>query len=112
MQACLLIIPKNYGNLFQTAQNYDNCFQTVFYFCLINRFRKLKEKDLPELDTKEDQDVTNERDRIKSGSSRDLLQLKDLTKFYSSIGSKGKFLAVNRLHLGVPQGEVGREGIV
>uniref|UniRef100_A0A671KXD5 Zgc:172302 n=1 Tax=Sinocyclocheilus anshuiensis TaxID=1608454 RepID=A0A671KXD5_9TELE len=56
---------------------------------------------LPPLGT-EDEDVARERDRVKSGRAvGDILILKDLSKVYKA----GRKPAVNRLCLGIPQGE-------
>ncbi|CAK8681248.1 unnamed protein product [Clavelina lepadiformis] len=53
----------------------------------------------------QDDDVLEERSRILNGDACDILQIKDLTKVYSKPGSGKDLVAVNRLCVGVPEGE-------
>ena len=57
----------------------------------------------------EEPDVAAERERLLSSSSNeDMVRLENLTKIYRRrTGLQGKHLAVHRLCLGVPKGEVG-----
>lgn len=55
---------------------------------------------------KEDADVGSERQRVLKGRAKlDLVKLENLTKIYTT-RKLGKHLAVHRLCLGIPKGEV------
>ena len=54
----------------------------------------------------EDEDVASERKRVLRGRGRrDALRLENLTKIYKT-KKLGRHLAVDRICLGIPQGEV------
>ena len=62
-------------------------------------------EDMPEIG-KEDPDVARERKRVKTGgASESVVKLENFTKFYKTM-KLGKMLAVQRLSLGIPRGEV------
>ena len=60
---------------------------------------------IPPID-EEDPDVGTERARVLESVSNDAIRLENLTKIYMT-PYLGKHLAVHRLCLGVPRGEVG-----
>ncbi|XP_054722736.1 ATP-binding cassette sub-family A member 2-like [Uloborus diversus] len=81
-------------------------FFFITLLCEFNFFRKPKDIQLPDysLDI-EDDDVAAERKRVLTGQANsDVLHLIDLTKIYNSRNMK-KLIAVNKLCLGVPEGE-------
>ncbi|CAG2233421.1 ABCA1 [Mytilus edulis] len=54
----------------------------------------------------EDEDVAKERTRVLAGGASDeILTIQNLTKVYKLTGSKGKHTAVDRVCLGVPEGQ-------
>ena len=70
-----------------------------------NSFSVMAAEDMPEIG-KEDPDVARERKRVKTGgASESVVKLENLTKFYKTV-KLGKMLAVQRLSLGIPRGEV------
>ncbi|PRD32326.1 UNVERIFIED_CONTAM: ATP-binding cassette sub-family A member 2 [Trichonephila clavipes] len=83
----------------------------VFFFitllCEFNFLRKPKNLQVPiySVDA-EDEDVSLERKRVLTGQANaDVLHLIDLTKIYNSKNRRKKLIAVNKLCLGVPEGE-------
>ncbi|KAG8190583.1 hypothetical protein JTE90_014059 [Oedothorax gibbosus] len=83
----------------------------VFFFitllCEFNFLRKPKNTQVPvyTMDS-EDEDVAEERKRVLTGqANNDVLHLIDLTKVYNSKNMRRKLIAVNKLCLGIPEGE-------
>ncbi|KAG1677979.1 ATP-binding cassette sub-family A member 2 [Nymphon striatum] len=82
-------------------------FFIITLLCEFRFFIKKKEKTMNSLSPveDEDEDLKNERRRVMRGKTRnDLLVIKEITKVYST-RKLGKNLAVNKLCLGVPEGE-------
>ncbi|CAL1285567.1 unnamed protein product [Larinioides sclopetarius] len=83
----------------------------AFFFltllCEFNFFRKQKNIRVPAYSLEaEDEDVSLERKRVLTGQANsDVLHLIDLTKVYNSKNKRKKLIAVNKLCLGVPEGE-------
>ncbi|KAF8797193.1 ATP-binding cassette sub-family A member 2 like protein [Argiope bruennichi] len=83
----------------------------AFFFltllCEFNFFRKPKNIQVPVYSLEiEDEDVSLERKRVLTGQANsDVLHLIDLTKVYNSKNKRKKLIAVNKLCLGVPEGE-------
>ncbi|GFQ81398.1 ATP-binding cassette sub-family A member 2 [Trichonephila clavata] len=83
----------------------------VFFFitllCEFNFLRKPKNLQVPVYSVEdEDEDVSLERKRVLTGQANaDVLHLIDLTKIYNSKNRRKKLIAVNKLCLGVPEGE-------
>lgn len=95
------------------GRNLFSMFMLGILFFIINllieykffiRSRILKATKEPVED--EDEDVARERKRVMSGNAKgDVLRLEELTKVYSSSGTKGRLTAVDRLCVGVPKGQ-------
>ncbi|KAI5101655.1 ATP-binding cassette sub-family A member 1 isoform X2 [Silurus meridionalis] len=76
-------------------------FTVLLQYKFFIRFRLWSDPVLPPLGP-EDEDVANERKRVKSNNTReDILTVKDLSKVYKA----GKRPAVNQLCLSIPRGE-------
>ncbi|XP_033642721.1 ATP-binding cassette sub-family A member 2-like isoform X2 [Asterias rubens] len=75
------------------------------YRFFIKPRRKKSSKKLSNDETEEDKDVLDEKERVLSGQARnDVLCIKNLSKMYKT-KRFGSHLAVDKLCLGVPQGE-------
>ncbi|MCJ8737839.1 hypothetical protein PDJAM_G00028690 [Pangasius djambal] len=76
-------------------------FTVLLQYKFFIHFRMWSEPVLPPLGP-EDEDVANERERVKSNKTQDdILTVRDLSKVYKA----GKRPAVNQLCLGIPRGE-------
>nr|XP_026691296.1 ATP-binding cassette sub-family A member 1-like [Ciona intestinalis] len=60
---------------------------------------------IPHNSSEEDDDVAAEKQRLLKSDVTDILRIKNLTKVYTKVGSKKRLLAVDRMCVGVPQGE-------
>ncbi|XP_035229982.1 ATP-binding cassette sub-family A member 2-like, partial [Stegodyphus dumicola] len=82
-------------------------FFFITLLCEFNFLRKPKNIQIPDYSIEmEDEDVAAERKRVLTGhANTDVLHLIDLTKIYNSKNMRKKLIAVNKLCLGVPEGE-------